>query len=301
MRRWTAAVALGGALALGLTGCGLPEGVDGELTNSWQSIPEPSPFVPPAEVCHPGDFAETAYLSSYSPVDCATPHRVETVHVGTFAAATAEATEPPTQDSAEIRAAYAECDTRTTEYVGADWRLGRLWVGVAVPSPAAWDGGARWFRCDVTEVTNVEDNGGTASRTASLRDALAEPSPLHLTCYAVRNDSNGAIDTMPAEACDKPHNAEFAGVWQAPDIPYPTQDRDWQQFHTECRKVIGRYAGVPLDDNLQFRTGVISLPGGAAEWAAGNRGVRCYLWLNERNVTRSLKGAGTEGLPIQYE
>jgi len=301
MRRWTAAFAVGGALALGLTGCGLPAGVDGELTNSWQPIPEPSPFVPPAEVCHPGDFAETAYLSSYSPVDCSAPHRVETVHVGTFGAEAAEATAPPAQGSPEIRVAYAECDSATSEYVGADWRLGRLWVGVAVPSPAAWEGGARWFRCDVTEVTNVEDNGGTASRTASLRDELAEPSPLHLTCYAVRNDDNGAIDTMPAEECDEPHNAEFAGVWQAPDIEYPTRDRDWNQFHTECRKVIGRYADVPLDGNLQFRTGVISLPGGAAEWAAGNRGVRCYLWLDERNVERSLKDVGTEGLPIQYE
>jgi len=301
MRRWTAAAALSGATALLLSGCGLPAGVDGKLLDDWASIAEPTPFVPSADVCHGGDFAETAYLASFNPVDCSAPHRVETVHVGTFDDAVAERTAPPAQGAPEIRAAYAECDARIKEYVGGDWRLGRLWIGVALPSPPAWEGGARWFRCDAIEATNVEDNGGTASRTGSLRDAMASSSPLHLTCYAVKTDSDDAIDTMPAEDCGKAHNAEFVGIWTAPDIGYPAREEDWNRFHAECRKVIAAYTDVPADDDLQYRTGVVSLPSGEAEWAAGDRGVRCYLWLNERTVNKSLKGAGTSALPIQYE
>ena len=44
------------------------------------------------------------------------------------------------------------------------------------------------------------------------------------------------------------------------------------------------------------RTGLITSLYSAEEWAQGNRGIRCHLWLN-RTATRSLKGAGPTGLP----
>ncbi|GAA4680018.1 septum formation family protein [Phytohabitans rumicis] len=301
MRRWIAAMALGGAAALALSGCGNPAGVDGDLTDDWTAVAEPKSFVPPAEVCYSADYAETAYLSSFSPVDCASSHRLETVFVGEFSGAAASRTTPPAKGSAEVRTAYAECDAKTKEYVGSDWRNGRLWLGVVVPSPQAWTGGARWFRCDVTEVANVEDNGDTSSRTGSIRDVLKAASPLSLTCYSVKLAKDSSIDTMPAAACNKAHNSEFAGVWNAPDTTYPSKSAEWDRFHNECRKVIAKFAGVPNDGNLKYRTGVVSLPGSEAEWKDGNRGVRCYLWLSERTVNRSMKGAGTNGLPIQYE
>jgi hypothetical protein len=172
---------------------------------------------------------------------------------------------------------------------------------VALPSTPAWTGGSRWFRCDVTELTNVEDNGDTATRTTDLRDVLKKSSPLSLGCYAIKLAKDDSIDTMPAANCGKPHNGEFAGVWTAPETPYPTKDADWSPFHDECRKVIAKYVGLPNDGNLKYRTGVISLPGGSGDWKAGNRGVRCYLWLSGRTVSTSLKGAGAAALPIQYE
>lgn len=301
MRRWIAVVAVGGATALLLTACGNPAGVDGDLADDWSTVAEPKPFTPPAEVCHAGDFAETAYLSSFEPVECDITHKVETVHVGTFTGDAAGRTAPPAKDSTEIRAGYAECDTKTKEYVGSDWRNGRLRLDVALPSPQAWTGGSRWFRCDVTEVANVEDNGETASRTGSVREALKAASPLLLGCYSVKLAKDSSIDTMPAVDCKKGHNSEFAGVWNAPDGAYPATSSAWEKFHNECRKVIAKFAAVPADGNLKYRTGVVSLPGSEAEWKAGNRGVRCYLWLSERNANRSMKGAGTNGLPIQYE
>ena len=48
--------------------------------------------------------------------------------------------------------------------------------------------------------------------------------------------------------------------------------------------------GVPDDADLEFRTGVVSLPGGPDVWAAGDHAVRCYLWLDAAKLTTSLKG-----------
>jgi hypothetical protein len=199
-------------------------------------------------------------------------------------------------------AAYQDCDTKTTEYVGAAWRTGRLWIGVVQPSPQAWTGGARWYRCEVIEISSIEDDGGLVQRTGSLRDALASSaSPLRLTCYAIKLDAKGAIDTMPAVSCVTTHNAEFVGVWFAGDVPYPEAGGDWTTFHNGCRKLIAAYVKVPVDANLEFRTGVVSLPGGPDVWAAGDHAVRCYLWLDAAKLTTSLKGKGPKALPVQYE
>jgi hypothetical protein len=300
MRRWIAAIALGGATALLFSGCGNPAGVDGDLTNDWAAMSEAKPFVPPAGVCHNADFAEVAYLSSYNPVDCTRGHRLETVYVGQFTGAAAGAAVPPVRGSAHVRAAFAECSTRTKEYVGADWLTGRLWLGVALPSPQAWSGGSRWFRCDVAEVTNAEDSGYTTSRDASVKDALKSRSPLSLGCFQVTLAKDSSIDTMPAIQCTKAHNSEFAGVYYSRDAAYPRGSKAFEELYDECRKVIARFAGVPVDGNIRYRTGVIAIPGSEDDWQNGNRGVRCYLWLSERKVNRSLKGAGNSGLPIQY-
>jgi hypothetical protein len=65
--------------------------------------------------------------------------------------------------------------------------------------------------------------------------------------------------------------------------------------------MIAKFVGVPDDDDLQFRSGVVSLPGGDDVWAQGDHGVRCYLWLDGSALTSSLKGKGVAGLPIQYK
>ena len=64
------------------------------------------------------------------------------------------------------------------EFLGADFRYGPVWLGVAVPTQLAWDGGARWFRCDVTELEAVA--GEPVTRQGSLAGALASGEPLRL-------------------------------------------------------------------------------------------------------------------------
>jgi hypothetical protein len=290
-----------GSLVL-LAGCGNPGGGDGDLTNGWTPIGAPTGFTPVAETCHLANFALIGPRSTYEEVDCSLNHRTETVQVSAYASPAADADAPPAEGSAGAREAYRSCDLKTTEYVGGPWRTARLWIGVTHPSPAAWTGGARWFRCDVLEISSIEDDGGLVQRVGSLKDALAAAaSPLLLTCYGIKLDANSAIDTMPAASCAAKHNAEFVGIWYAGALAYPQQDAQWVKYHDGCRKLISTYAGVPDDADLQYRTGVVSLPGGDDVWALGDHGVRCYLWLEGSSLTTSLKGVGAKGLPIQYK
>ena len=291
-----------GALCLVLVGCGKPGGVDGDLTDGWGAIPAPTGFTPTPDTCHLGNFSTTGTRAAYEEVDCDLKHRTETVYVGEYAAPAAEAATPPADGSAGARAAYKTCDARTTAYVGGPWRTGRFWIGVTHPSPAAWTGGARWFRCEVLEISSIEDDGGLVMRLGTVKDSLAASgSALRLGCYAIQLDSKNAISTMPAASCGAKHNAEFVGVWDAGNLTYPKTDKQWAAFHTGCRKLIATFAKVPDDADLQFRTGVVSLPGGEDVWRLGDHGVRCYLWLEGGELTASLKGAGTKGLPVQYK
>jgi hypothetical protein len=290
-----------GTLVL-LAGCGKPGGVDGNLVNGWAPIGAPNGFTPAAETCHLANFAQIGPRATYEQVDCELKHRTETVYVGTYPTPAADSDAPPADGSAGAREAYRSCDLKTTEYVGGPWRTARLWIGVTHPAAAAWTGGARWFRCDVLEISSIEDDGGLVQRVGSLKDAVsATASPLLLTCYAIKLDANNAIDTMPAAACAAQHNAEFVGIWYAGDLAYPQKDAQWAKFHDGCRKLIATYVGVPDDADLQYRTGVVSLPGGDDVWALGDHGVRCYLWLDGAALTASLKDAGAKALPIQYK
>jgi Septum formation len=286
-----------------LAGCGNPGGVDGNLTNGWPLIAAPTGFTPVAETCHVANFAQVGSRSTYETVACQLQHRTETVYVGTYPSPAADADEPPAAGSAGARAAYHTCSLKSTDYVGGPWHTARLWIGVIHPTAAAWTGGARWFRCEVLEISSIEDDGGLEQRVGSLRDALQLPtSGLMLTCYAIKLDAKGAIGTMPAAPCAVAHNAEFVGVWNAGSAAkYPKTDAQWATFHDGCREQISAYAGVPDDTDLQYRAGVVSLPGGDDVWALGDHGVRCYLWLDGSTLTASLKGAGVKGLPIQYK
>jgi hypothetical protein len=294
-----------GLAALLLAGCGNPGGVDGDLADDWIAVAEPKSFVPPAEVCHESGYSTFASLSSFEPVECDSSHRAETIHVGTFDGAAAGRTSPPPKASAEIRDAYAECDQRATTYLGEDFRHGRLWLGVVVPSASGWKGGARWFRCDLFELADVEDFGDPVERDGSLKGALtadsgAPDSGLRLGCYQVKAAANGSIGTMTPVACTKKHNSEFVGVYPAPaSTAYPKSNSAWQRIHTACRKRVAGYVNLPDDANLEFRTGTVVVPNLQDDWDNGNHGVRCYLYLKDASFTRSLKAAGAKVLPVR--
>lgn len=169
MRRAMTTLFAAAVTAVLLVGCAGAGGLDGDLTDDWAALPPAVPFTPAAGVCQAADFTDVVTLAGYQPVDCAGPHRVETVHVGAFPVERATA---PAGGSAELRGAFAECDTRATGYVGDDWRAGRLRLSVALPSGPGWAAGSRWYRCDLSELTTVEAAATVVVRSGSLRDAL---------------------------------------------------------------------------------------------------------------------------------
>ncbi|BCJ59857.1 septum formation family protein [Micromonospora endophytica] len=286
------------ALTVGtlLAGCAGAGGLDGDLVDDWAALPPPGPFTPAADLCHEADFAEVVPVGAYAPVDCAAPHRVETVHVGAFPATRST---PPEHTSTELRAAFADCDKRATGYVGDEWRAGRLRLAVAVPSEPGWAAGSRWYRCDLMEVTTADVGAKVVVRTGSLRAALRTPSALRLGCQRARTDRNRVVQALVPVDCAERHDAEFAGVWRSPDRPFPKRSVDWAPFYAGCRSVLARYADVPDDTDLAFRTDVVVRPPAAGRWRLGDRGIRCYLWLSDRSVTGSLKNAGRAGLPLR--
>jgi hypothetical protein len=285
-----------------VAGCGNPGGVDGDLTNGWGPMAPAAGFEPRPGTCHSANFAMVGARATYEEVGCELEHRTETAYVGTYDSPAADADDPPADGSAGARRAYEVCDDQTTKYVGGPWRNARLWIGVTHPTPAAWAGGTRWFRCEVLELSSVEDSGGVVQRTGSLRGVLAKgTSDLMLTCYAIQLDNSGTIQSMPPVGCSAKHNAEYVGTWYAGDAGYPRKDADWTKFHDGCRKLVATYAGVPDDADLQYRSGVVSLPGGDDVWELGDHGVRCYLWLDGAGLTGSLKGKGPKSLPVQYK
>ncbi|MEH1100743.1 septum formation family protein [Micromonospora sp. CPCC 205561] len=294
MRRWWTAAAAGAVAALALTGCAAPAGTDRDLTDDWPGPAAPQAFVPAAGVCHVG-AQDVGYLSAYHPVDCAQSHRTETVHVGTLTGAGADRSTPPPAGSEGMRAARGECDRKVNEVVGGDWRAGRLAVGVVLPSPQAWSGGARWFRCDLSEQTSL-DEAGPKTRTGSLKGALTGAAPLAHRCFnpKVRADD---IREMTPVSCTSKHRAEFVGVWQAPETSYDAFTRDNMKVHRACLTLIAKYAKVPDNGDLRYRAGSIYYHPHEREWRNGNRGVQCFLWV-DRNLTRSMRGAGTKGLPV---
>ncbi|QLQ35258.1 septum formation family protein [Micromonospora robiginosa] len=295
MRRWWAAVAAGAVTVLALGACSAPAGVDRDLTDEWPALAAPAGFVPEADVCHP-TVADVGYLSGYQPVDCATSHRVETLHVGTLTGPDAGRSAPPRAGSAGIRSAHAECARQVTRAVGADWRSGRLQLSVVFPSALAWSGGARWYRCDVAEVNGL-DEGNVTARTGSLRGALKPGSPLALACFNPKL-SKDEVQAMRPVACSAKHHAEFVGIYQAPDISYAEFQRTSLRAHKACRGLIATYAKVPNDGNMQYRAGTIIYHPFEQQWRDGDRGVQCFLWVSERTLTRSVRGAGGRALPI---
>nr|WP_240939915.1 septum formation family protein [Planosporangium flavigriseum] len=230
------------------------------------------------------------------PVDCGARHTLETVHVGTFAGGDAATEVPPPAGGQAQQKAYADCTTAANNWVGGDWRTGRIGLDLVLPTPTQWGAGGRWYRCDLIEFADL-DSYTVAARTGSLKGALTGARPLALGCFKVTTKVQD-IDSMAAVDCATAHNSEFAGVWQAPPGTYPDAAQREKLQLDGCRSVIAAYTGVPNDDKVRYRVGQITYGFGKADWDLGNRGARCYIWMQNKNFTTSLKGAGVGALPI---
>jgi len=285
-------------LAVSLTaGCSSapPSGVDGDLNDDWAGLGTPAPFRPTVGDCHEA-LATTGPLDDYKPVGCTELHVSETFHVGTSTEADAKIA--PAPGSAAAKEAFQECSEKAADFLGGPWRAARLGLNVVWPTRAGWSGGARWFRCDLTQ--SDLDGQSSTSRTGSLAGVLKTPpgtaSPLRLGCFNPEVEGE-TVTTMKAVPCDKTHRAEFAGLWKAPDVSYAELEKDTARSAAGCRAAIAEYAALPDDDDMQYRTGWISYNPTRMEWISGERRVRCFMYFANRTFTRSLKAAGPAALP----
>ncbi|MFI7577038.1 septum formation family protein [Micromonospora sp. NPDC049497] len=288
------ALALAGAGAALLAGCVRPGGSDGDLVDDWPVLSAPLPFTPASGVCMPR-ITSVVQAATYETVDCARNHLAEAVHVGTFTGAAARQRERPEPGSPALRTARAECDQRAREVLGGDWHSARLTLNIALPTVPAWRGGSRWFRCDLSETDSI-DNTRPINRTGSLRGAMIGDSGLVHGCFDPKLIGDN-LNYMAPVLCTEPHRAEFVGVYVERDMSWDEFVKADQQAHKRCMALIAAFAAVPNNSDLPYRAGSIFYPPSQREWEEGDRGVRCFLWSDDRKLTRSMRGAGPQGLP----
>ena len=247
--------------------------------------------VPPDHACYNLRTDPASYTKPTGSVDCATAHYFETVHVGAFAGAEADRSSPPPLGTPARRSAYEECAGSAATFLGGDWRTAQLWLAVAVPSSNQWSGGARWFRCDLLEI-----NDPPTPRTASLQGALTGSSTLALGCFKVVT-KNDTIDSMTPIDCATPHEAEFAGIFDAPDAPYPADETAREKLRSSgCRGVVLAFAHIPAGGSLPGGVGWIFMDFDKPDWERGDRGAGCYIMRFGGTFSRSVKGVGLAGL-----
>ena len=251
-------------------------------------------FVPEAGTCHPA-VDTVVYASTYQPVDCGTVHLAETVDVAAFEGEDAAQADKPAAGSPALRGAWHTCARKANDFVGGDWHAGRLVLTLVMPSQSAWSTGSRWYRCDLSETDSL-DNTKPVGRTGTLRGALAADSPLAYTCFDPKM-IKAELNYLEQVACTSTHHAEFAGIYTAPESSWDAFQKAGKATHRACMATIASFAKVPDDADLPFRAGSIFYPPSAEEWTAGDRGVRCFLWVGDRPLTRSVKGGGPQALP----
>ncbi|GAA2386133.1 hypothetical protein Cme02nite_67040 [Catellatospora methionotrophica] len=270
-----------------LAGCGaaLPDGADGQLADDWAPVAEVKAVVPEAGTCL--DTRPTPSGSSWDKaVPCISSHYSEIAHVGTFTGDT----EP---SPAQLAAAYAECDTRSAAYLGRPWWQARLQVHISIPMTRAWEGGARWFRCDLVQVESANWDDTWVARTGSLKGAV--PADLLVSCGSAVAKGE-FIDSMTEVPCATAHNSEYIGFFRAPlTTPYPKSDRQWTALYRQCSELAAGYVGVSKTQWYKLPT--VAWLAYPEAWAAGDRRVRCTVYFGTKKIKKTVKGSKGNGVP----
>ncbi len=292
MKRWT--VGLSMTLVLFVAGCGDPAGTDGDLFNGWAALATPTVPKPAVGECwtSKADADKIAVGPELVEVECSTPHSSETVHVGEFSGNLAQKSTVPS--GADLTDAFGACQSAANTFLGGDWHDGKLTLRVLPPSEKQWAGEARYYRCDLVEVS--DDTQTVSPRTASLKDTLSGSRPIEIGCVKVETDSGGGIEDFVPTKCDTLHNGEYAGTFYSPDArPYPSDAAARRALlQPGCKTLVARLLGLTeaqFDENKQITFAWSTAS--PTRWSYGDRTARCYLLLEGTlSVSRSLRGNG---------
>jgi hypothetical protein len=239
---------------------------------------------PTAGACYDAPIAPRSMWADGTPaVPCTQTHRAETYHLGKVDAPSADGQAQP--DTKQILRLFDICEVRAKEFLGADWSSGRVEIAVTLPRPDDWVAGVRAYSCEVFEI-DQPGQPAAVRRTSSMRGVLAEPGPLSLGCFDMRNPPQWT-PMVPAR-CDQPHDAEFAGVIARAPIPTGDAEARKKVMLDACEPVVSAFVGA-----LNPRIGWGFDPYGGPIWDAGQMAARCFMVPEEgKKFTASVKGIG---------
>lgn len=292
-RRWflVAASMLTGVLTL--AGCGKPAGVDGDLTNNWPAMAEAKAAVPDPGVCYDVEYDLTWTSGAFNPVDCAKTHHTETTFVGEFTGADASRTSAPLAGSSGRKTAFQQCMKETNDYLGADYHAASVFMGLVLPSSKAWKGGARWFRCDVVQYQDPDND--IEVTTGSVKDGLKGDAPLAFPCVNVIEHGTQYIgDQTPPVPCTGSHSAEFVGLFTAPDTSWNSDSQARLDIGEKgCLEKLYDYVG---SRNPSRYIGWIWGQFNQEKWEMGDRTIRCWAYAenSSHKFGASVKGIGSK-------
>src|SRR5262249_6995568 len=127
-----------------------------------------------------------------NPVPCTTGNQLtEVAYVGMFTGKDAEQSAPPGERTSGRKAVYDQCQQGASAYLGGDWHLATVALIVVVPADASWQGGARWFRCDLAVIATPVDR--IADRRTAAKDGLTGDRPLAISCLTTKEDGSNHI------------------------------------------------------------------------------------------------------------
>ncbi|MEO6511098.1 MAG: septum formation family protein [Nocardioides sp.] len=198
-------------------------------------------------------------------VDCTSKHNAQTFAVGSLPDSLRDAD----YDAPEMGAfAFDQCTSKFIEYIGADESLAMrtilTWQWFR-PSHAAWDKGARWYRCDI--VGGGDQTKQLIDLPTDVEDVLVQSDDQWLVC-AEGPTVNGAVKVP----CSTAHDWRAVSTIKLgePDDAYPGDEASARTTRDYCSKSVAAWLGYPVDYDYGYTWFH------EAEWNAGNRRSVCW-------------------------
>lgn len=248
------------ALVMLLAGCG-QAGSDDSGSDSRAEPPE----LGDCRVLTPEDIGESS--NDDDVVECSEEHTAETFAVGTFPAELAKGAEV---DDPELGAhIYTTCSKKFQAFLGGDestvMRSLLSWAWFR-PSEAAWEAGARWYRCDAVAGTEESEQLRLLPKTAKGL-LLGRPDDSWMTCAV--GDTVAGSEKVP---CSEPHDWRAVTTIKVgrEEDDYPGDALVAARTRDFCSDSVGAWLNYPVDYEFGytfFRK---------AEWEAGNRRSVCW-------------------------
>jgi hypothetical protein len=297
MRGRAGLLAVAAAVAILLAGCADPVGTgDGDIGGDWAVLPKGEVPVPASGVCRTGQLADGTVdwqmsIFDDQPVPCTQKHATETYYVGRVTdAKTVSLNTPPEAGDAAYKAVYVNCMRRAYDFLGDDYHRARVSIVAVLPTPLEWRGDARFYRCEMLEISNQYEK--IVERSSSLKNGLKGSRPAAVTCANFTVSSKDYIKTFDFVPCSKSHLTEFTGLYTPKDGKYPGEKKSDSLGTAGCLSVGARYVNMSVSA-LDAMGGYewVYYGGGETKWSVGDRVDRCYLGKYPRSKrTGSIKG-----------